>query len=184
VVIEPTPIDGLFVLRSATHADERGFFREVHRTDKLAEALGRPIRFVQGNHARSVPGVVRGFHAEPWDKLVSVVRGTALCAVADLRPTSPGFGTVATFLIGDEPGTAAALFVTEGLGNAYAAVTEVDYRYEVTAAYHQGVDNRGVAADDPDLGVVWPVADPIRSAADRRLPTLRQRYPDHPRWGG
>ncbi len=180
--VEPTSITGLFVVRWDTHGDERGFFRQTYQHDELAEAVGRDVSLRQGNHSRSGPGVLRGFHAEPWDKLVYVVRGTVFCAIADQRPDSETFGEVATFTLGDAPGERVRLWVSEGLGNAFCALTDADYLYDVTAQWSPEADKRAVAWDDPDLGVDWPIEDPTLSDADRDNPTLRQRFPDHPRF--
>jgi dTDP-4-dehydrorhamnose 3,5-epimerase len=185
VPIETTPIEGLLVVRWDTHGDDRGFFRQTYQARELTDALGRESRLVQGNHARSEPGVLRGFHAEPWDKLVYVVRGRAMAAIADVRPDSPTFGEVATFRLGDPPdGQRVRLFVAEGLANAYCTYgdTPIDYLYDVSDYWHAGVDKRAVAWDDPDLDVDWPVDAPVLSEADRANPTLRERFPDHPRW--
>jgi dTDP-4-dehydrorhamnose 3,5-epimerase len=183
MTIETTAIDGLLVVRWDTYPDDRGFFRQTYQLRELEEALGRDVRFRQGNHARSAPGVVRGFHAEPWDKLVYVARGTALVAVVDLRPESPTFARVETFHLGDPPGERVRLFLSDGLGHAYGTYGdgEVDHVYDVTEEYRPA-DKRAVAWDDPDLAVDWPVPDPVLSAADRDNPTMRQRFPDHPRW--
>jgi dTDP-4-dehydrorhamnose 3,5-epimerase len=180
--VEPTHIEGLLVVRWDTHGDERGFFRQTYRIAELTEALGREPVLRQGNHSRSGPGVLRGFHAEPWDKLVYVVRGSAFCAVADTRPGSPTFGEVATFTLGDPPGERVRLFVAEGLANGFCSLTGVDYLYDVGGYWTPEVDKRAVAWDDPDLAVDWPVTSPTVSEADRSNPTLRDRYPDHPRW--
>lgn len=186
MTVEGTRIDGLLVVGQPTYTDERGFFRQTHVVADLEAAIGRPVRLVQGNHARSRPGVLRGFHAEPWDKLVYVARGTVFAAVADLRPASPTFGEVVTFLLGDAPGDRVRLFVSEGLANAYAVVGQgdADYLYDVTRPWDPDADKRAVAWDDPDLAVPWPLQDPVVSPADRTNPTLRERYPDHPRWRG
>jgi dTDP-4-dehydrorhamnose 3,5-epimerase len=183
VPVEATRIDGLFIVRWATHRDGRGFFRQTFQLEELEEAVGREVVFRQGNHARSSPGVVRGFHAEPWDKLVQVVRGTAMSAIADIRPQSATFGEVETFHLGDEPGERVRLFIAEGLANSYCTYGEVDvdYLYDVSEPYRP-VDKRPVAWDDPDLDVTWPVDDPVASDADAANPTLRERYPDHPRF--
>lgn len=184
--VEPTSLPGLFVVRWPTHGDDRGFFRQTHQRDELAEALGRTPQLVQSNHARSAPGVLRGFHVEPWDKLVYVARGTAFCAIADVRPDSPTFGEVATFLLGDPPGERIRLYVSEGLANAYAVIgdAEVDYLYDVTATWSPGVERQVTPYDDPDLAVAWPVSDPIVSDIDADGTRLRDRFPDHPRWVG
>jgi dTDP-4-dehydrorhamnose 3,5-epimerase len=187
VPIEQTTIEGLLVVRWDTYGDDRGFFRQTYQTAELAEAVGREVVLRQGNHARSEPGVLRGFHAEPWDKLVYVVRGNAMAAIADIRPDSPTFGAVETFHLGDPPhGERIRLFVAEGLANSYCTYgdSDVDYVYDVSDVWTPGVDKRPVAWDDPDLAVDWPVDAPTLSDDDRANPTLRERFPDHPRWAG
>jgi dTDP-4-dehydrorhamnose 3,5-epimerase len=183
MTVERTAIDGLLVVDARTREDDRGFFRETYRHTELVAELGRPVTFAQGNHARSAPGVLRGFHAEPWDKFVYVARGTAMAAIVDVRPDSPTFGEVATFHLGDPPGRRVRLFVAEGLANAYCTYgdVDVDYLYDVSAPWSPGVDKRAIAWDDPHLGVAWPVDDPIVSDDDRDNPTLAERFPDHPR---
>jgi dTDP-4-dehydrorhamnose 3,5-epimerase len=183
-MIEETAVEGLVVVRSESFTDERGFFRQTHVLSELEEALGREVRLVQGNHARSQPGVIRGFHAEPWDKLVYVARGRVFAVVADVRPDSATFGQVATFDLGDPPGERVRLFVAEGLANAYAVVGdgEADYLYDVSCEWTPDADKRAVAWDDPDLAVRWPITEPILSEADLHNPTLRSRFPEHPVW--
>ena len=179
--VERTSLDGLLVVRWDTHGDDRGFFRQTYQLEELETAVERPLTWRQGNHARSAPGVLRGFHAEPWDKLVQVVRGTAMAAIADIRPESATFGEVATFHLGDPPGERTRLFVSEGLANAYCTYgdQDVDYLYDVTEQWRPA-DKRAVAWDDSDLAVKWPVEAPVVSGADAANPTLRQRFPDHP----
>lgn len=183
--VETTSIDGLLVVHQPTHGDDRGFFRQTWVASELADALGRQPTFVQGNHSRSAPGVLRGFHAEPWDKLIQVTRGRALAVIADLRPDSATFGTTESFELGD--GTSRLrLFVSEGLGNSYCVLGDdpADYLYDVTAEWRPGVDKRAVAWDDPTLAVDWPLSDPVLSDDDRVAPTLRERHPDHPLFQG
>jgi dTDP-4-dehydrorhamnose 3,5-epimerase len=184
--VSETSIDGLLVVHWETFGDERGFFRQTYQLEELEKALGRPVALVQGNHSRSEPGVLRGFHAEPWDKLVYVVRGSAFAAIADIRPDSATFGEVATFRLGDPPGERVRLFISEGLANAFCAVGDepVDYVYDVSDYWRPGVDKRAVAWDDPDLGVTWPHDEPVVSDEDRGNPSLRDRFPDHPRFAG
>lgn len=185
MTVETTAIAGLYVVHQPTHGDDRGFFRQTYVASGLEEALGRRPTFVQGNHARSAPGVLRGFHAEPWDKLVYVVRGRVLAVIADIRPESPTFGTALGFELGD--GTdRKRLFVSEGLGNSYCVLADepADYLYDVTSEWSPGVDKRAIAWNDPTLDVDWPVDDPTLSDDDRDAPTLRDRFPDHTRFSG
>lgn len=182
--VESTKLPGLLVVRWQTFEDDRGFFRQTYQTRELAEALGRRVVLRQGNHSRSQPGVLRGFHAEPWDKLVYVVRGVAFAAVADIRPDSPTFGEVATFWLGDPPrGERIRLFIAEGLANSFCAAGDepCDYVYDVSEEWRPGIDKPSVAYNDPDLAVQWPVPAPILSGADRSNPTLRELFADHPR---
>ena len=186
MAVERTAIEGLLLVRWDTNEDERGFFRQTYQVREIEEALGRPVRLLQGNHSRSVPGVLRGFHAEPWDKLVYVARGQALSAVADIRPESRTFGAVETFRLGEPPtGEWVRVFISEGLANSFCTYgdTSTDYLYDVSDYFRPEVPKVSVAWDDPDLAVDWPVDAPILSEADRSNPTLREMFPDHPRYG-
>lgn len=182
---EPTSIDGLVVVDWPTYRDDRGFFRQTYQVAEISEALGREVALRQGNHSRSRPGVLRGFHAEPWDKLVYVVSGSAMAAVADIRPASPTFGVVVSIRLGDGPHDRhCRLFISRGLANSFCTYGErdVDYLYDVSDYWRAGVDKPSVAWDDPDLAVRWPVHRPELSEADLHNPRLRQLIPDHPRW--
>jgi dTDP-4-dehydrorhamnose 3,5-epimerase len=175
MTFSPGLIEGLWIFERATHVDERGFFREAFRGCELEEALGSHVRFVQMNHSRSCRGVLRGLHAENWEKLVYVPHGEVFTAIADIRPDSPTFGRVQTFYLGGENGL--TLFLPRGLAHGYCVLSDsADYTYQVTQ-YYDGTDTRAVAWDDPDLDVRWPIDDPILSERDRRNPTLREMFP-------
>jgi dTDP-4-dehydrorhamnose 3,5-epimerase len=169
-------VEGLWIFDRATHADERGFFHEAFRAAELEEALGEPRAFVQVNHSRSTRGVLRGLHAENWEKLVYVPHGDVFTAVADIRPHSPTFGRVETFRLGEE--NRLTLFLPAGVAHGYCVLSDsADYTYQVTA-YYDGSDTRAVAWDDPDLAVAWPLRDPLLSARDQHNPRLRQLLPE------
>jgi dTDP-4-dehydrorhamnose 3,5-epimerase len=177
--VERTAIEGLLVLRWPTHEDDRGFFRQSAQAGELEEELGRAVTWRQSNHARSAASVLRGFHADPWDKRVYVARGTAFAAVADVRPQSATFGRVVTLRIGDPPGDRVVLFIAEGLANAYCVEgpATVDYLYDVSVPWRADHRRIAVAWDDPDLAVDWPVHEPVLSAADQANPSLRACFP-------
>jgi dTDP-4-dehydrorhamnose 3,5-epimerase len=169
-------IDGLWIFERPAHCDERGFFREAFRTVELEEATGRRVEFVQLNHSRSKRRVLRGLHAENWEKLVYVPHGDVFTAVADIRPDSRTFGVVDTFRLGERGGL--TLFLPAGVAHGYCVLSpEADYMYQVTR-YYDGTDTRAVAWDDPDLAVQWPIEDPILSERDRNNPKLRQIVPE------
>jgi dTDP-4-dehydrorhamnose 3,5-epimerase len=170
--VHTTPLAGLLVVRSPEHRDDRGFFRQTYQVGEIAAALRRDVCLRQGNHSRSHARVLRGFHVEEWDKCVYVARGTATCVVADVRRESATFGRTASFVLGDPPGERVRLFIGSGLGNAVYCHTEVDYLNEVSHEFDPS-RRSGIIWNDPDLAVSWPEAEPILSAADAALPTLR-----------
>jgi len=176
VPVRSTAISGLFIVSWDLVTDDRGFFRQTYQHGEISRAIGRELRMRQGNHSRSAARVLRGFHTEPWDKLIYVVRGLATCAVADVRPDSPTFGRSETFLLGDAPGNRDRIFISRGLANAFYCHAETDYLNDVSEEFDP--DNRsGVRWDDPVLNVAWPDRDPILSAADRGQPLLRDLFP-------
>jgi dTDP-4-dehydrorhamnose 3,5-epimerase len=171
----PGSIHGLWIFERPDHKDERGFFREAFRASELEEAIGKQMRFVQMNHSRSVRGVLRGLHAENWEKLVYVPHGEVFTAVADIRPESLTFGQVQSFRLGSDNGL--TLFLPRGVAHGYCVLSNsADYMYQVTE-YYDGSDTRAIAWDDPDLGVSWPLAEPILSERDLHNPTLRELFP-------
>src|SRR5487761_732864 len=84
-MIKTTDIPGLLVYKRETFEDNRGFFREIVELRDLEKVLGKKITITQWNHSQSHPGVIRGFHAEPWEKIIYVVKGQAMSVVVDLR---------------------------------------------------------------------------------------------------
>lgn len=175
--IKKTSIKGLLILERPTFSDERGFFREIFHKDELEEVLGIKFDGVQMNHSRSNKGVLRGLHAEGWNKIISPVTGSAFLAIVDIRLDSDTFGKYETFTITDEKRF--SLFVPNGMANSICVIgdTPVDYFYLVDA-YYTGGDTRAVAYDDPDLNIPWPIKDPIVSDRDKNNPKLRDLFPD------
>lgn len=178
--VQRTAIAGLLVLTWEMMHDERGFFKHTYQHGELAQALGREPRLRQGNHSRSKARVLRGFHLEPWDKLIYVPRGLATCVVADVRPDSPTFGRAEQFLLGDSPGRLDRVFIQRGLANAFYCHAETDYLNDVSEEYDPA-GRGGVVWNDPDLKIIWPDENPILSEADRHQPTLRALFPER-RW--
>ena len=178
--IVPTEITDVKLVRPRRHGDDRGFFSEVYRAAAFRDA-GLPVDWVQDNHSRSAaPGTVRGLHFQtpPFaqDKLVRVVRGAVLDVAVDLRRTSPTFGRFVSQELSADNWL--QLYVPRGFAHGFCTLTaDVEVLYKVTACYAPDHDT-GVAWDDPDLGIAWPVAadDAILSERDRRLPRLA----DHP----
>jgi dTDP-4-dehydrorhamnose 3,5-epimerase/reductase len=178
ITVTPATIAGLYVIDVDVQADPdrpRGSFREVFHAEALRRAGGPAFAPVQWNISESTEGTLRGFHAEPWNKLVHVAAGRVFSAIADLRSGSATAGGVWT----GELDRSRALFVSAGLGNAFQALSDVAvYAYLVDAHWSPGVTYPAVAWDDPDLAVEWPITDArlALSAKDRTNPTLRQYW--------
>ena len=176
-----TDLEGVLVIEPATYADARGFFRERFRDDRYAalaakhDAPGLGGPFVQENHSRSHRGVLRGLHFQlqhPQGKLVECLRGTVYDVVADVRAGSPTFGQWVGVELDDAGGR--QLWVPPGLAHGFCVLGEsADVVYRCTA-YYAPDDEAGIAWDDPDLAIEWPVTDPILSDKDRRLPRLSE----------
>lgn len=175
--IKTTSIPGLLILERPISKDERGFFRELFHKDELEKAAGIKFEGIQMNHSHSLPGVLRGIHAEDWNKIVYPVCGEAFIAIVDIRPDSPTFSKVETFNINDE--NRFGLFIPKGLANSFCVTGDrpVDYLYLVDT-YWDGSDTRAIAWDDPDLNINWPIKDPIISERDKNNPRLRDLFPE------
>ena len=121
--IKKTSIEGLLVLERPILSDDRGFFKEIFHLDELEEVLGAEFKLVQANHSRSLPKVLRGLHAENWNKLVYPMSGKVFVAIADIRPDSETFGKVETFTLDDD--NRHALFIPQGLANSFCVLEDI-----------------------------------------------------------
>lgn len=177
------PIDGLWYLEHKTFADDRGFYAELGRIPELETVIGRPFPVQQLNLSHSNKYVARGFHAENWNKLLTVTRGVVFAVWADIRLDSPTFGQTVGMEVGKDNGTAwGSVFVSSGIANSFCTVTETaDYLYAVDQLYAKRDTSGDVAISlfDPDFAVSWPFPQEqlIISDRDRTAVTLRQKFP-------
>ncbi len=174
----PLDLEEVILIEPDTHEDERGFFRETFRRSAFARA-GIDRAFVQANVSRSRARVLRGLHfqREPAGigKLVSVPRGRILDVAADVRPSSLTFGRSVSAELSAADGR--MLYVPEGFAHGvYAFEDDTLISYLITGEYSPQHD-AGVRWDDPDIAIAWPDPEPILSARDRALPTLRELHP-------
>jgi dTDP-4-dehydrorhamnose 3,5-epimerase len=147
-------LEGPVLLAPAVYGDARGFLLECYHADELA-VLGIRDQFVQDNHSRSRRGVVRGIHFKVGPgmaKLVRCSRGSILDVVVDLRVGSPTFGE--GFQLDDENHRVA--YVPIGFGHAFCVTSDsADVLYRCST-YYEPEHERGIAWDDPDVGIAWP----------------------------
>jgi len=176
--IQTTEIPGLLISKRETFTDDRGFFREVAELRDFETVLGKKITVTQCNHSQSHPNVIRGFHAEPWEKIIYVVTGNVIGVVVDFRTDSPAFGKAVKFELGeDNPIT---LYLPKGMGNSICNTGKEDdeYLYMITG-YFEGKATPAVSWDDPVLTKQfggWPISNPIVSEKDRHYPTLKEKF--------
>jgi dTDP-4-dehydrorhamnose 3,5-epimerase len=172
----PCRLDGLKMIEPAVYGDERGFFSETYRREWHV-ALGIPAgqEFVQDNHSRSTHGVVRGmhFHIGPGvAKLVRCSRGRIVDINVDLRKGSPTYGQWEGVELDGE--SLRELYVPVGFAHGFCVLSDVaDVLYKQTAYYDPAVE-RGIAWNDPEIGIEWPL--PVQeltvSERDRQAPKL------------
>jgi len=174
VEIRPLSIEGAWVITPVQHSDPRGVFMELYRFDKLAEAVGHPLNLAQSNLSVSAKGVVRGIHyadVPPGQaKYVTCPQGVGLDVIVDLRVGSPTFGRYETVLL--DGVDRRAVYIAEGLGHAFCALTDATTLLYLCSTTYNPQREHGVHPLDPELGIEWPVTDPILSAKDAAAPSL------------
>jgi dTDP-4-dehydrorhamnose 3,5-epimerase len=180
----PARLQGLVVIEPTVNGDERGFFAETYRHAWHADAgLPAAEQFVQDNHSRSSRGVVRGMHFQIGAgvaKLVRCARGQIVDVAVDLRAGSPTYGEWEAVAL-DETDMR-QLYVPVGFAHGFCVLSDVaDVLYKQTAYYDAQVE-RGIAYDDPDIGIEWPLPAPElivseRDAAAPRLVEIAQELP-------
>ena len=138
-------------------SDNRGFFLETFREDKLEEFLGFSINFCQENESKSYFGVLRGLHYQTnpcaQTKLVRVLQGTVLDISVDLRKDSPTFGKHVAVELSEE--NKKQILIPKGFAHGFITLSsEAVLAYKVDNYYHQ-VSERGIAYDDKSLAIDW-----------------------------
>lgn len=156
--IRETTLPGAKLVVPRVFPDDRGFFCETFRESALADA-GIHDQWIQDNHSRSSRGVVRGLHFQIGDgcaKLVRCGRGRIWDVIVDLRRGSPTYAQWEGFELSDE--NMHALYVPVGFAHGFCVLSDVaDVLYKQTR-YYSGDVERGIAYDDPQVGVQWPLS--------------------------
>jgi len=180
-MFQPLAIPDVILVTPKRHGDSRGFFAETYRENDYAEA-GIHGPFVQDNQAFSENAfILRGLHFQTppaaQAKLISCSRGRILDVAVDLRRSSPSFGTYVSAELSAETGQ--QLYIPAGFAHGYLTLTPAcEVRYKVTA-YYSPKHERGLAWNDPDIGIEWPVTErqPVCSGKDLELPRLKDLGP-------
>ena len=167
-----TALDGVIIIEPEVFRDNRGFFMETYSRAKYKEA-GVVCDFVQDNLSYSMKGTLRGLHFQikrPQAKLVQVVTGEIFDVAVDIRPGSSTFGKWAGVYLSEK--NKRQLFIPEGFAHGFCVISETaHFLYKCSDFYFQH-DEGGIIWSDPDIGIDWPVKDPIVSEKDKQLPRL------------
>ena len=150
------PIEGLYIIESTVHGDNRGYFMETYNQKDMEEA-GLNMQFVQDNQSCSTKGVLRGLHFQkefPQGKLVRVIKGTVFDVAVDLRSNSKTYGKWYGVELSEE--NKKQFYISEGFAHGFLVLSDVaEFCYKCTDFYHPG-DEGGLAWNDPSIGIEWP----------------------------
>ncbi len=179
-----TEIPAVIVVEPDVYRDERGFFLETYHADKYREG-GIDVCFVQDNHSQSVRGTVRGLHLQwrrPQGKLIRVIEGEIWDVAVDVRRGSPTFGRWVGVSL--SASNFRQCYIPPGFAHGFCVVSPVaQVEYKCTDVYDPGGEI-GIAWDDDELAIPWPVTDPILSSRDRANRRLRECLDELQRFSG
>jgi len=174
----PTKLDGVYIVEPQVFYDDRGFFLETYHQRKYAET-GINCNFVQDNLSRSVRGTLRGLHYQleyAQAKLIQVIKGVVFDVVVDIRRGSPSFGQWAAVNLSEE--NKRQLFVPEGFAHGFCVLSEAAEVVYKCTDFYAPEDEGGILWSDPDIAIDWPIANPLLSDKDSRLPYLADVPPE------
>ena len=173
-----TNISEVIIIEPKIYGDDRGYFMETFRQDKLEEFIGYKIKFCQDNESKSSKGVLRGLHYQlaPFaqTKLVRVIQGKVLDVAVDIRKNSPTFGQCVSVELTSE--NKKQLLVPRGFAHGFIVLEDdTIFAYKVDNYYSQERD-RGISFDDEDLGIDWILDTALLnlSAKDKIQPKLSE----------
>jgi dTDP-4-dehydrorhamnose 3,5-epimerase len=168
-------IPDVILVESQRFEDRRGAFAELYKLSDYA-VNGMPLPFVQCNHSHSVQGVLRGLHYQKpphaQGKLVAVITGSIFDVGVDIRRGSPSYGEwVGVTLSADDE---RMLYLPPGFAHGFCTLSqEAHVIYQVTAEYAPESD-RGIIWNDPQIGIEWPLTEPMLSPRDAQWPPLEE----------
>ena len=171
----PLEIPEVILIETRRYGDDRGFFMETYKQDEFA-AHGIPGPFVQDNCSHSAQGVLRGLHYQipphAQGKLLVAVQGEIFDVAVDIRRNSPTYGQWVGAVLSARNGR--MLYIPPGFAHGFCVLSEsATLTYKVTEVYKPEFE-QGIMWNDPEVGVNWPVADPILSLRDKQLPLLAE----------
>jgi len=174
-----TSLEGVFIIEPDVFGDNRGFFMETYHQERYAKLGIKPV-FVQDNLSWSARGTLRGLHYQlphAQAKLVQTIKGEVFDVVVDIRLGSSTFGRWSGFHLSDE--NKRQLYIPEGFAHGFCVLSETALFLYKCSDFYAPDSELGVLWNDPDLGIEWPVKDPIISDKDDKYPFLKDVPPEH-----
>jgi dTDP-4-dehydrorhamnose 3,5-epimerase len=164
-----TPLPGVWLIKPRVIPDRRGFFLESYNQREMAD-IGITERFVQDNHSRSGRGVLRGLHYQltrPQSKLVRATHGRIFDVAVDVRRGSATFGRwTGAELSADSH---LMMYIPKGFAHGFLVLSDVAEVQYKCSDFYAPEDERGIAWNDPVLGIEWPLGDLEPVLSDRDL---------------
>ena len=175
MIIEKNHIEGLLVIKPDVFEDQRGYFFESYNREKFRQ-MGIDICFLQDNESKSGKNVLRGMHFQvpPYEqgKLVRVITGAVLDVAVDLRKDSPTFGKWSSVVLTGK--NKWMYWIPSGFAHGFLTMEdETIFFYKCTQVYNKDSE-RGIAWNDPDLGIDWGITNPILSEKDKAAAGFRK----------
>jgi dTDP-4-dehydrorhamnose 3,5-epimerase len=167
-----TSIEGILIIEPQTFEDQRGFFMETYNQSRYVKAGVNKV-FVQDNLSYSLKGTVRGLHFQiknPQAKLVHVITGEIFDVAVDIRPGSATFGQWAGIHLSDK--NRRQLYIPEGFAHGFCVLSDAARFSYKCSDFYAPADEGGIIWSDPDIGISWPLENPIISEKDKQYPKL------------
>lgn len=174
--IKSLSLEGLKLIEPRVFLDGRGFFLETYRFPRYYE-LGIECGFVQDNFSFSKKGTIRGMHFQTvpaQDKLVYVSCGKIFDVAVDLREASPTFAKYEAVVL--DAKDLNQFFIPGGFAHGFCVLSDTACVHYKCSAIYDSETEKGFCWNDPDIGVKWPVSDPILSARDRNAPLFKELF--------
>lgn len=170
--ITKTKFPGVIIIEPKVFRDSRGFFKESFQNNTYKD-IGIDYKFVQDNHSHSIKGTLRGLHFQkkkPQGKLVSCIKGAVYDVIVDINPNSKTFGEYLGIKLTEN--NHKQIWIPPGYAHGFCVLSETaDFIYKCTN-YYDPNDEAGLIWNDPDIGIDWPIDQPIISEKDKIFPTL------------
>lgn len=164
----PCDLDGVLLIEPKVFGDARGYFLETWNRRRYHDA-GLAVEFVQDNVSFSRKGILRGLHFQnpnPQGKLLQVLQGEIFDVAVDLRRSSPTFGRWHGVTLSSE--NKRQFYVPPGFAHGFAVTSDTALVHYKCTELYSPADEATLAWDDPDVGISWPVSEPLLSDKDRR----------------